>query len=35
MIIPTVGQPEDRARANIDRLLTDAAWISVDKKQQP
>src|SRR6266567_3032608 len=27
MIIPTVGRPEDRARANIDRLLTGAGWL--------
>jgi type I restriction enzyme R subunit len=27
MTIPTGGRPEDRARANIDRLLTAAGWI--------
>src|SRR5258708_19060329 len=27
MIIPTVGRPEDRARANIDRLLAGAGWL--------
>ena len=27
MNAPTGGRPEDRARANIDRLLTDAGWL--------
>src|SRR6202166_1538100 len=27
MIIPATGKPEDRARTNIDRLLTAAGWL--------
>jgi hypothetical protein len=27
MLIPAGGRPEDRARANIDRLLTAAGWL--------
>ena len=27
MPIPAGGRPEDRARANIDRLLTAAGWL--------
>jgi type I restriction enzyme R subunit len=27
MNIPAEGRPEDRARANIDRLLTAAGWL--------
>jgi hypothetical protein len=27
MFIPAGGRPEDRARANIDRLLTAAGWL--------
>ena len=27
MTIPAGGRPEDRARTNIDRLLTDAGWL--------
>jgi type I restriction enzyme R subunit len=27
MTIPAEGRPEDRARANIDRLLTAAGWL--------
>src|SRR5579864_2791402 len=27
MTIPATGKPEDRARANIDRLLTAAGWL--------
>jgi len=27
MTIPAAGKPEDRARANIDRLLTTAGWL--------
>jgi type I restriction enzyme, R subunit len=27
MSIPATGKPEDRARANIDRLLTAAGWL--------
>src|SRR5438105_644122 len=27
MNAPPIGRPEDRARVNIDRLLTDAGWL--------
>jgi len=27
MTMPATGKPEDRARANIDRLLTAAGWL--------
>src|SRR5437016_7028360 len=27
MNVPPIGHPEDRARVNIDRLLTDAGWL--------
>jgi hypothetical protein len=35
MTIPATGKPEDRARANIDRLLTGAGWVPAARCRLP